>query len=111
LTEGEYELVKTHTDLGANILRLMAGCEPVADAVRHHHERFDGSGYPDGLAGQQIPLAARVLAIIDSYVALTHDRPHRRAVTSEAAVKEIVGLAGTQYDPTLVKMFVKTVEN
>jgi len=110
LTEGEYELIKSHTELGANILRLMAGCEPVADAVRHHHERFDGSGYPSGLAGQQIPLAARVLAIIDSYVALTHDRPHRRAVTPEAALKEIVSCAGTLYDPALVKMFVKVVE-
>jgi diguanylate cyclase (GGDEF)-like protein len=110
LTEGEYELVKTHTELGANILRLMAGCEPVSEAVRHHHERFDGHGYPDGLAGQQIPLAARILTIIDSYVALTHDRPHRRAVSSDAAIDEIRQCAGTLYDPTIVKIFAKVVE-
>ena len=107
LTEDEYALVKTHPTLGFNILKLMAGCEPVAEAVLRHHERFDGSGYPDGLAGQQIPLVSRVLAIIDSYVALTNDRPHRRAVTPEAALEEIEKEAGTLYDPTLVKIFRK----
>lgn len=109
LTEAEFDLVKTHSNLGANILKMMAGCEPVAEAVLNHHERFDGSGYPNGLSGQQIPLAARVLAIIDSYVALTHDRPHRRALSSEQAVAEIEKLAGTLYDPAIVKMFVKVV--
>ena len=109
LTEAEYDLVKTHAESGANILKMMAGCEPVADAVLHHHERFDGSGYPEGLAGQQIPLAARVLAIIDSYVALTNDRPHRRAISPQDALGEIQRNAGSLYDPTLVKLFAKAV--
>ncbi len=109
LTEAEYDVVKTHAESGASILKMMAGCEPVADAVLRHHERFDGSGYPDGLAGQQIPLTARVLAIIDSYVAMTNDRPHRRAVSSEEAVRVIEEEAGSLYDPALVKIFVKSV--
>ncbi len=110
LTEVEYELVKTHTAVGANILKMMAGCEQVAEAVACHHERFDGSGYPSGLAGQHIPLAARVLAIIDSYVALTNDRPHRRAVSSEAALTEIGHQTGTSYDPALFKVFLKSLK-
>ena len=109
LTEAEFELVKTHAELGSNILKMMAGCEPVAEAVLRHHERFDGSGYPGGLAGQQIPLAARVLAIIDSYVALTNDRPHRRATTPDSALKEIEKHAGSLYHPTLVKIFLKAM--
>ena len=110
LTEEEYELVKTHTAVGANILRMMAGCEPVAEAVACHHERFDGSGYPEKLVGANIPLVARVLAIIDSYVALTNDLPHRRAVSSDAAMREIERQAGTAYDPALVKIFARALE-
>jgi HD-GYP domain-containing protein (c-di-GMP phosphodiesterase class II) len=77
--------------------------------VQHHHERFDGSGYPDGLSGQQIPLVSRVLALIDSYVAMTSDRPHRRALSPEQAITEIESAAGTLYDPTLIKIFLKVV--
>jgi diguanylate cyclase (GGDEF)-like protein len=109
LSDVEYDLVKTHAEMGASILKMMAGCEPVADAVQRHHERFDGTGYPEGLAGQQIPLAARVLAIIDSYVAMTNDRPHRRALSADEALQEIERNAGSLYDPTLVKIFVKSV--
>jgi diguanylate cyclase (GGDEF)-like protein len=109
LSEAEFEIVKTHAHVGANILKMMAGCEPVAYAVQHHHERFDGSGYPDGLSGQQIPLVSRVLALIDSYVAMTSDRPHRRALSPEQAITEIESAAGTLYDPTLVKIFLKVV--
>jgi diguanylate cyclase (GGDEF)-like protein len=111
LTEEEYELVQTHTAVGANILRMMAGCENVAEAVASHHERFDGSGYPEKLIGAKIPLVARVLAIIDSYVALTNDRPHRRAVSSESALHEIERQAGTAYDPALVKIFARVLES
>ncbi|HEY7994632.1 MAG TPA: HD domain-containing phosphohydrolase, partial [Candidatus Eremiobacteraceae bacterium] len=78
--------------------------------VASHHERFDGSGYPDKLTGHKIPLAARVLAIIDSYVALTNDRPHRRAVSSESAMHEIERQAGTAYDPALVNIFARALE-
>jgi diguanylate cyclase (GGDEF)-like protein len=109
LSEAEFEIVKTHAHVGANILKMMAGCEPVAYAVQHHHERFDGSGYPDGLSGQQIPLVSRVLALIDSYVAMTSDRPHRRALSPEQAITEIESAAGTLYDPTLIKIFLKVV--
>jgi diguanylate cyclase (GGDEF)-like protein len=109
LSEAEFEIVKTHAHVGANILKMMAGCEPVAYAVQHHHERFDGSGYPDGLAGQQIPLVSRVLALIDSYVAMTSDRPHRRALSPDQAIAQIESAAGTLYDPTLVKIFLKVV--
>ena len=111
LTDEEYEIVKTHTAVGASILRMMAGCEPVAEAVASHHERYDGSGYPAKLIGAEIPLVARVLAIIDSYVALTSDRPHRRAVSPDAALREIERQAGTAYDPALVKIFARALED
>jgi len=110
LSDVEFELIKTHSSLGANILKMMAGCETVAEAVLHHHERFDGTGYPSALAGQQIPMAARVLAIIDSYVAMTSDRPHRHALTPEQAIAEIENCSGTLYDPAIVKMFAKIVD-
>lgn len=111
LTESEYELVKTHTEVGAKILQMMPGCEMVAEAVASHHERYDGSGYPSKLKGQEIPLAARVLAIIDSYVALTNDRPHRRGTSSAAALLEIERRSGIEYDPMMVKLFFKAVAN
>ncbi|HXW76640.1 MAG TPA: diguanylate cyclase, partial [Candidatus Eremiobacteraceae bacterium] len=110
LADAEFDVVKTHARLGANILKMMPGCEAVADAVLRHHERYDGSGYPDGLSGHEIPITARVLAIIDSYVAMTNDRPHRRAVGSAQAVEEIKRGSGSLYDPALVTIFLRAIE-
>jgi diguanylate cyclase (GGDEF)-like protein len=106
LTPTEYELVKRHAMIGAMLVENIPGFELVADGIRHHHERFDGSGYPAGLAGESIPLVARLLALLDSFSALTSDRPHRRRVTAAVACAELKRASGTQFDPALVERFI-----
>lgn len=100
-------IVNNHVDAGASILGgsrrpLLRAAETMA---RHHHERFDGTGYPEGLAGEMIPLVARVLAVADTYVALVSERPHRLEFTSPSAVAQIVGQSGTAFDPNVVAAF------
>jgi putative nucleotidyltransferase with HDIG domain len=102
LTPAEYAVVKTHTDIGAGIVENVPGLERVAQAIRHHHERYDGLGYPDGLAGDSIPLAARLIAVADVYDSLTSDRPYRQAAGVEHALQEIAQSRGTQIDPTVI---------
>jgi putative nucleotidyltransferase with HDIG domain len=107
LSDGEYEVVKTHALLGA---RVLAGAESelleVADKiVRHHHERWDGGGYPDGLAGDEIPAVARITAVADVFDVLVHERPYKDSWTVEAAAEEIRKGAGTQFDPAVVEAF------
>jgi HD-GYP domain-containing protein (c-di-GMP phosphodiesterase class II) len=103
----ETHLMRSHTVIGADI--LAGSALPAADGARaiarHHHERWDGSGYPDGLAGEAIPLAARVAALADVYDALTHDRPYKRAWPHGDAVAYIAGVRGTQFDPRLTDLF------
>ncbi|HEX9269713.1 MAG TPA: HD domain-containing phosphohydrolase, partial [Candidatus Limnocylindria bacterium] len=81
--------------------------EEVSRIVRHHHERWDGMGYPDGLAGEQVPLGARIFAVADSFDAMTSDRPYRRAMSIEAARAEIDRCRGTQFDPAVVIAFMR----
>jgi response regulator RpfG family c-di-GMP phosphodiesterase len=107
LTPAEYELVKRHAMIGAMLVENIPGFEGVAGAIRHHHERFDGSGYPEGLCGVEIPLVARLLALLDAYSALTCDRPHRRRVSGASAAIELKRATGTQFDPSLVDRFVQ----
>ncbi len=106
LTNAEFQKVMTHPVVGANILSTIDFPYPVADYVRHHHERWDGSGYPDGLKGAEIPLGARILAVADCYVALTCDRPYQKARSRSIAIRNIRSWAGTRYDPELVERFV-----
>ena len=79
--------------------------------IRSHHERYDGQGYPDGLAGEEIPLGARILALVDSYDAMTSARPYRSAIGHDEALQEIAGNAGTQFDPGLIAAFLKVVDH
>jgi diguanylate cyclase (GGDEF)-like protein len=102
LTEDEYAVVKRHPEFGHSLLDGL-GIEPVEDWVLHHHEHWDGSGYPHGLAGEQIPLEARILLVADAFEAITADRPYRRAQSEEAALAELRDKAGTQFDPTIVE--------
>jgi putative two-component system response regulator len=103
----EMHLMRSHAVIGADILASSA--LPMAEAARaiarHHHERWDGAGYPDGLAGEAIPLAARVAALADVYDALTHDRPYKRAWSHDEAVAYIAGMRGSQFDPRLADLF------
>lgn len=101
----EFDRVKRHPVLGAQLLAEIGAPEVLVSIVRHHHENFDGTGYPDGLAGTTIPLGARVLAIVDCYDALTSHRPYRRALSRDRAAAMIERRSGTMYDPSIVRAF------
>jgi HD-GYP domain-containing protein (c-di-GMP phosphodiesterase class II) len=105
LSEEEFSLVARHPVVGSEILREVHFIGEGRLVVRHHHERWDGSGYPDRLAGDDIPLSARVFAVADALDALTTDRPYRRATGWDAAREEIRASAGTQFDPDVVAAF------
>lgn len=106
LCEDEFEAVKQHAALGAAVVSKIKGLEDVAKIVRHHHERFDGSGYPDGLADDRIPLGARVVAVVDAFGAMTEERPYRKMLTLEEALAELERGAGGQFDPWPLEVFV-----
>jgi HD-GYP domain-containing protein (c-di-GMP phosphodiesterase class II) len=107
LTTQELEEVRKHAQNGANLARIANFGTIVQDGVQSHHERLDGSGYPRGLSGEDIPLVARILAVCDSYVAMTSDRPHRPKLNPIAALNELRSGAGTIYDARVVRVFVK----
>ena len=102
LTEEEYAVVKRHPEFGHSLLEGL-GIEPVEEWVLHHHEHWDGSGYPNGLAGEDIPLGARIILVADAFEAITADRPYRPAQTQEAALAELRACAGTQFDPAVIE--------
>lgn len=105
LSESEWAVMKRHPEFGAQIISGIPFLEEVARIVRHHHERWDGMGYPDGLKGEHIPLGARIFAVGDSFDAMTSDRPYRRALLIDAAREEIRRCAGSQFDPNVVTAF------
>jgi len=105
LSDDEYRLIARHPIIGSEILRDVNFLGEAKAVVRHHHERWDGTGYPDGLAGEQIPVAARVFAVADTLDALTTDRPYRPASTWAVARTEIRSSAGTQFDPAVVEAY------
>ena len=102
LDEAEWELMREHPAIGERILRQLPGLADVALAVRHEHERWDGSGYPDGLAGEEIPLTSRIVLACDAFNALVSDRPYRRALTRDEAIAELERCSTTQFDPRVV---------
>jgi putative nucleotidyltransferase with HDIG domain len=110
LTPKEYEMFKLHPVIGKKILQPITFLQDVLPAIYHHHEQYDGSGYPDGLRGEEIPLGARILAIADTYDAMTSDRPYRPALSHEVAIEELKRCAGTQFDPRLVEVFIKAID-
>ncbi|MHB2154765.1 HD domain-containing phosphohydrolase [Calditrichota bacterium GD2] len=105
LHELEYRIAKEHPIVGSNIVGKIDELKEVAAIIRHHHERFDGSGYPDGLQGEVIPRLARILTIVDAYESIVSRRVYRDAKSSEEALHELAKSAGTQFDPELVKVF------
>ncbi|MDO8949511.1 MAG: HD-GYP domain-containing protein [Actinomycetota bacterium] len=105
LSEIEFELIKQHPDAGARILEAIPFLDTVVPVVRFHHERWDGKGYPTGLAGEEIPYLARVLAVADAFDAMTTDRPYRKAMSVEDASREIESCAGAQFDPEIARVF------
>lgn len=105
LTQDEYETIQKHPSVGGNILSRAPQFEIILPAVLHHHERWDGKGYPNGLQGEGIPYIARILAVADTFDAMTSDRPYRNALTLEIAVAELRKNAGSQFDPEMVEAF------
>ena len=105
LSEAEWAVMKRHPEFGARIIAGIPFLEDVARIVRHHHERWDGMGYPDGLKGDRIPLGARIFAVGDSFDAMTSDRPYRRGLLIDAAREEIRRCASSQFDPAIVTAF------
>jgi HD-GYP domain-containing protein (c-di-GMP phosphodiesterase class II) len=111
LTEPEFEIIKHHTIEGQFMLDRVGGLlGRVGEVVRSCHERWDGKGYPDGLKGEEIPLAARIVFVCDAYNAMTTDRPYRAGMSNEAAVKELIDNSGTQFDPVVVAALVSAIE-
>ncbi len=111
LTDTEYQIVKQHVALGDMIVRDLPDIEAVRGGIRHHHERWDGHGYLHGLAGADIPIIARVLAIGDAFSAMTTNRPYRKALSVREAIIRLLDAAGTQLDQDLVEVFVEGLEN
>lgn len=109
LTAEEYEIVKGHPESGYRIVKAIPELAPVAEAILSHHERWDGTGYPRGLKKKDIPYIARILAIIDTYDVMTHQRSYKKALSKEKAIEEIRRCAGTQFDPELVGVFIEMI--
>jgi putative nucleotidyltransferase with HDIG domain len=107
LDDHEYAQIQEHPRIGAKILLRIATLREAIPYVLYHHERWDGSGYPSGKAGEEIPIEARVLAIADAFDAMTSDRPYRRALTREEALAEVERCSGTQFDPQIARVFLE----
>ena len=109
LTPAEFEKMKVHTIVGAEILERVTFPYPVVPVVRHHHERWDGQGYPDGLKGDTIPITARILAVVDCFDAVREDRQYRKAMTRDDAIGLLINGSGTRYDPKVVTTFLQNL--
>jgi len=110
LEDAQIEALREHAPAGARLLEHITFPWNVLPVIRHHHERYDGSGYPDGLKGREIPLGARIIAVVDAYVAMCSPRPHRPALRMEQAVDEIERQAGQQFDPEVVEVLIRVLE-
>jgi putative nucleotidyltransferase with HDIG domain len=107
LTRLEMEIVERHPDIGARMVEPLWCLRRVVKAIRHHHERYDGGGYPDGLQGEEIPLAARIVAVADAYDAMVCGRPYARTRLRTEAIRELTGEAGGQFDAGVVAVLVR----
>jgi HD-GYP domain-containing protein (c-di-GMP phosphodiesterase class II) len=109
LTEEEWEMMRQHPTHAYDMLSPIAYLRPVLHIPYCHHEKWDGTGYPRGLKGGEIPLAARIFAVVDAYDAMTSDRPYRPAMSHEEAIAELRRCAGTQFDPEVVDVFLRVI--
>ena len=110
LTEEEFELIKRHPVIGGNILKSIRERPGLATGARWHHERYDGRGYPDGIAGEQIPKEARIIAVADAYDAMTSRRSYREIMPQEKVLQEMEKGSGTQFDPEFAGIMIKMIK-
>ncbi|MBF7097878.1 PAS domain S-box protein [Alkalibacter sp. M17DMB] len=110
LTFEEFEIIKRHPQTGYQILKTVDEYASMAESVLHHHERWDGNGYPEGLKGEKIPLVSRIIAVADVYEAMTANRPYQKTKTKKEAINELMRCAGTQFDPEIVDVFVQLMK-
>ncbi len=110
LTIEELDLIKRHPLYGMKIVQGMGYCDEIANSVLHHHERWDGNGYPGGLKGNAIPLFSRIIAVADAFDAMITNRPYKRALANDEAISELVTKAGYQFDPGIVEDFVSIIQ-
>ena len=110
LTEDEFEYIKKHSEFGWMVLRGVEGFEEASLILLHHHERYDGRGYPGELSGAQIPFGARIVAVADTYDALTTNRPYRKSWSHDRAVEEIARCSNTQFDPRVIEAFLRAFD-
>lgn len=107
LNHEEYNLIKRHADMGAEIVEHIKQLKHIIPGIKYHHEQLDGTGYPEGLKGEKIPIIARILAVADTYDAMTTDRPYRKGLSKELAIKELKRCSRTQFDAAVVEAFVR----
>ena len=107
LSDEEFAVIKAHPEIGAKILKAVKSFRDLVPAVYCHHERFDGKGYPRGIHGEHIPLHARIIAVADSFDAMTSDRPYRTAFSRDTALVELEANKGTQFDPRIADTFIE----
>jgi putative nucleotidyltransferase with HDIG domain len=110
LTPAEFEIVKQHSSMGGELIKNSPSLRPLGPIIRHHHEFFNGEGYPDRLAGNQISIEARIVAVADAIEAMTSDRPYRKALKLERVREELVKYSGTQFDPLVVEAAIKLMD-
>lgn len=110
LTGEEYDEIKKHPVVGEGIIQPIELLQPIRPFIKHHHEWYNGKGYPDGLSGENIPLGSRILAVADAYDAMKSDRPYRKALTEETVIQELKRGNGTQFDPKIVEIFLEILK-
>lgn len=110
LTDAEWNIIRSHAEKGYQIAASSREIDSIADLVLHHHERWDGNGYPEGLSGESIPLLSRIISVVDAYDAMTNDRSYRTAMTPEKAQEELKRCAGSQFDPSVVSAFLQMLQ-
>jgi HD-GYP domain-containing protein (c-di-GMP phosphodiesterase class II) len=106
LTKKEWETMKRHSEMGHHIVTAVKTLSHIGEYILHHHEKWDGTGYPDGIEGEEIPMLCRILSIVDAYDVMTHERPYKKAFTKDDAIAEIERCSGTQFDPEIAEKFV-----
>lgn len=110
LAPEEYQVIKQHADMGAEIIDHIKQLRQIVPGIKYHHEQMDGRGYPEGLHGGEIPILAKIIAVADTYDAMTTDRPYRRGLSQEVALKELKRCSGTQFDERVVQAFIQAYE-